>query len=209
MNLHDALDISDRHQRRLVRVLQAVLVAITVYGAYLGKVGLVVNAGISLGVTFLPAVLERDTRVSMDPGLVLWITSAVFLHAAGALGIYRAVPLYDQVAHALSSSVVAGVGYATIRAFDRHSDAVEFPSEFVFVFVLLFVMAFGVLWEIIEFATGLVSKLLGGRALLVQYGMDDIIYDLVFNQVGALVVAAWGHVHLSRVSRELSREMDE
>lgn len=209
MNVRDALGVSDRRQHQLVRVLQAALVVVTLYGAYLRKVGLIVNAGISLGVTFLPAVLERDTHVSMDPGLVLWITSAVFLHAVGALGVYQSVPMYDQVAHALSSSVIAGVGYATIRAFDRHSGAVEFPSEFVFAFVLLFVMAFGVLWEILEFATGLVSQIVGGEAVLAQYGMDDIIYDLVFNQVGAIVVAAWGQVHLSGVSRDLSREMDD
>ncbi|WP_132057312.1 hypothetical protein [Halorussus amylolyticus] len=209
MSFVETLGLGERQQTRVVRALQVVLVGIVAYAAYRGEVGLVINAGIPLGVTFLPALLERDTHISMAPGLVLWITAAVFLHAVGALGVYQSVPMYDQVAHALSSSVVAGVGYATVRAFDRHSEAVTFPSAFVFVFVLLFVMAFGVLWEIIEFGTGLASGVLGGEAVLAQYGMSDIIYDLVYNQVGAVVVAAWGHTRLSGVTRDLSREMGD
>ncbi|USZ69322.1 hypothetical protein NGM10_06180 [Halorussus salilacus] len=209
MSLAETLGLDDRRQKRVVGVLQVVLAGITLYGVYRVNVGLAINAAIPLGVTFLPAYLERDTRISMDPGLVLWMTAAVFLHAVGALGVYQWMGWYDQVAHALSASVVAGVGYATVRAFDRHSEAVSFPSEFVFAFLFVFVMAFGVLWEIMEFATGLASQVVGGEAVLAQYGIDDIIYDLAFNQVGALVVAVWGHAHLSGVSRDLSREMDD
>lgn len=60
---------------------------------------------------------------------------AVFLHTAGVVGLpgltkafYTIVPYYDHLTHALSSSVVAGTGYATVRAFDEHSPNVELPS---------------------------------------------------------------------------------
>jgi hypothetical protein len=33
--------------------------------------------------------LERDYAIPMDPALVLWLTTAVFLHALGTLGPYR------------------------------------------------------------------------------------------------------------------------
>lgn len=209
MKLRDALGVSDERQRQLVRLLQVVLVGITLFGVFQLELGLAINAGLSLAVTFLPAVLKRDYRIPMDAGLVLWITFAAFLHAVGVLGPYRSVPWWDSVTHTLSSTIVAGAGYATVRAFDLHSDAVEFPDRFMFAFILVFVMAFGVLWEIMEFATGLVSAVVGGRALLAQYGMSDIIYDLVFNQVGALIVAVWGTVHLRNLAGSFARRMDE
>jgi uncharacterized membrane protein YjdF len=209
VSLTEAFDLGERRQHQLVRVLQVGLAGTVAYGLFRVELGLVINAGIPLAITFLPAALARDTHVSMDAGLALWITLAVFVHSVGSLGVYQWFPWYDQFAHALSSSVVAGVGYAAITAFDRHSEAVEFPREFVFVFLFVFVMAFGVFWEILEFATGLVSGAFGGEAVLAQYGMSDIIYDLVFNQLGAVVIAAWGHSRLSGVSRDLSREFDE
>ncbi|WP_134669637.1 hypothetical protein [Halorussus marinus] len=209
MSLTEAFGLGERRQQHLVHLLQIGLAGIVAYSLFRAKFGLVINAGVPLAITFLPAVLARDTHVSMDAGLALWITLAVFVHALGSLGVYQWFPWYDQFAHALSSSVVAGVGYAVITAFDRHSESVEFPPEFVSVFLFVFVMAFGVLWEILEFTTGLVSGMVGGEAVLAQYGMSDIIYDLVFNQVGAIIVAAWGHSRLSGVSRDLSRELDE
>ncbi|WP_433625670.1 hypothetical protein [Halomicrococcus sp. NG-SE-24] len=200
--------ISDRYERALVRLLQVGMLAIAGVGVYRGSVNITINASIALAVTVLPAVLERDYGVRMESGLVLWLTVAVSVHAFGALGPYRTVPWYDSLAHALSASIVAVAGYATFRTVERHSDRVTLPEWLRFAFVLVFVMAFGVLWEMLEFATGLFSKLVGGDAVLAQYGLDDIVYDLVFNQVGAVVVAAWDRVRPTSVGL-LARTTEE
>lgn len=203
-----SLGLADQTERVLVRALQAVLVAVVAYGLSRGEIGLVVNAGVSLAISVLPAYLRRDTSLSLDAGLTLWLTAAVVLHAFGTVGLYRAIPIYDQVAHALSASVVAAAGYATIRALEIHSDAVSFPDGFRFLLLFLTVMAFGVLWEILEFATSLVSQLLGGQPVLAQYGLDDIVWDLVFNQVGAVVVGLWGTSRVSGLTRSLAGAME-
>jgi len=52
------------------------------------------------------------------------------------------------------------------------------------VFLLLFVLAFGVVWGITEFATGLVAELYGGQTVSAQYGASDIALDLLVNAVG-------------------------
>ena len=57
-------------------------------------------------------------------------------------------------------------------------------------FLLLFVMAFGVFWEVIEFALGEAARAVGNRALLTQYGLEDTMLDLVFDVVGAVLVVA-------------------
>jgi hypothetical protein len=215
VRLRDRLGITPATQRRLTRAMQVVLVGLIAIGLDRGSVGIVANGAIALAVTYLPAVLERDYQIPMDAGLTLWITTAVFLHALGTVGIpgselsfYQSVWWWDHLTHTLSSSVVAAAGYATVRAIDLHTEEVYLPWQFTFVFVLLFVVAFGVLWEVIEFAVGGLATLLGSGSILTQYGLEDTLLDLVFDTIGGLVVAVWGTAYLGDVIGALTRRLD-
>ncbi|WP_227352761.1 hypothetical protein [Haladaptatus salinisoli] len=201
------MSVPERYKRRLVRLLQVGLLALTVYGIYRGKVGVAVNGGVSLLVTFVPALLRRDWDVSMSAGFVLWLTAAVFVHAVGILGPYKQYPWYDSVAHALSASVVAGTSYAFFRAVELHSERVELPRELRFLFVLVFALAFGVLWEVLEFTSGFLANALGSKPVLIQFGMKDIILDLVFDFVGGVVVVAWSRARPMRIAWSLAASM--
>jgi hypothetical protein len=216
VRLRDRLGVSGRRQRQAVRAMQFGLVAMVGVGLERGfskgAWGIVVNAGIALAVSELPAVLERDYDIPMDAGLTLWITTAVFLHALGTMGLpgselnfYRTTNWWDHMTHALSSSVVAGAGYATVRAVDAHDD--HLPREFVFVFILLFVLAFGVFWEVVEFVLGEAAAVYGGAPVLTQFGLDDTMWDLVYNTLGGVVVAAWGSAYLGDVSGALRERL--
>jgi len=206
VRVRDRLGIGARSQRRLSRAMQILLVVVVAVGLYGGDAGVVANGAASLAITFLPAALERDAGIPMDSGVTLWITTAVFLHALGTLAlpgaelsIYRSVGWWNHLTHALSSSVVAAGGYATIRAIDVHVEGVSVPHRVMFVFILLFVLAFGVLWEVFEFALGELAAATGTRTVLTQYGLADTMLDLVFDALGGLAVAAGGHVYLSDV----------
>ncbi|MBX0323508.1 DUF2238 domain-containing protein [Halomicroarcula sp. F13] len=206
MRIRDYLGISSRRQRQASRAMTFAMVGILAIGIERGSTGVIVNTGVGLLVTQLPTVLERDFGITLDPALTLWITSAVFLHAVGVLGLpgsetnfYAGIWWWDHVTHALSSSIVAAVGYTTVRAIDRHSEEIYLPPRFMFVFILLFVMAFGVFWEVIEFTITLVAEASGNDTILTQYGLGDTMLDLVFDTVGAVVVAVWGTAHLTDV----------
>lgn len=203
------VEISDRNERLLVRLLQLGLLAISGYGLYRGQVGVAVNGLVSLGITFVPALLRRDTSISLDPSHVLWISVAVFVHAVGILGPYQTFPWYDSIAHALSASVVAGAGYATVKAVERDDSRTNLTPEVEFVVILIFVLAFGVLWEILEFAAGAVAQLFGGKAVLIQYGLDDVINDLVFNALGGLAVAGWDAARPEEAADEATEALDD
>jgi hypothetical protein len=192
VTLADALGLSESWERALVRTLQAAIAGLVVYGLVRSKFAVAINGGAALAVTALPALVRREYGYRMDAGLVLWITVAVLLHTVGMLGFYRRVGWYDQVTHTVSATVVAGVGYAVFRTFEEHSGEVDAPADFRAVFVVVFVLAVGVLWEVLEFGVGPLSRALGVEAPLVVYGVDDIVTDFVFNAVGALVVALWG-----------------
>ena len=204
MRLRDRIGLTDRRQRQLTRAMQVSLLVLIGLGLERGNLGIVVNGVIGLGVTQLPAVLERDYHIPMDSALTLWITAAVFLHALGTAGLpgsevnfYRSIWWWDHLTHTLSSSIVAAAGYATARAVELHSDAVSLPDRFMFVLILLFVLAFGVFWEVIEFAVAGAAALSGTPAVLVQYGLEDTMLDLLFDTLGGVVVAVWGTAHLT------------
>jgi hypothetical protein len=215
MRLRDRLGIDARRQRQIVWTMEAFMAFVLVVGVWTRETGIIVNAGVALLVSQLVPVLERDYGVPLDAGLTLWITSAVFLHALGVIGIpgaesfYKSQWWWDHMTHALSASVVAGVGYATVRGIDEHTESVSLPPKFVFVFILLFVLAFGVLWEVLEFFLGLASERFGTGSVLTQYGLTDSLMDLVFNTLGAVVVATWGSAHLQDVVGYVGDLLDE
>ncbi|QLG62764.1 hypothetical protein [Halorarum salinum] len=216
MRLRDRLRISPARQRRLTRLMQIVLVGLLFIGLERGSTGIIVNASVALAVSYLPALLEREYDLPMDAGLTLWITSAIFLHALGTVGLpgasenfYRNVPWWDHLTHALSSSVVAATGYTVTRAIEEHSDAVSLPPRFMFVFILLFVLAFGVFWEVLEFALAEIALALGTTSVLTQYGLEDTLLDLVFDTIGGIIVAVWGTAHLTDITGALTERLDE
>ena len=210
MRIRNRLGVSEERQRTITRGMELCLVGVLFIGLDRGNVGIVVNSGIALLVTFLPAMLERDYDIPMDAALPRWITTAVFLHAVGTLGPYRDASFWwwDHVTHLLSSSLVAAIGYATARALDEHTDKIYFPPRFTFVFILLFVIAFGVVWEVIEFAVGGLAHALGSDAVLTQYGVEDTMKDLLFDTLGGLLVAIWGTAYLSDVVGALTDRLD-
>ncbi|WP_324760053.1 hypothetical protein [Haloarcula montana] len=187
----------------VVRALQLVLVGITVVALARGNATLAVNSAGPLAITFLPAVFRREYDYAMDTGLVLWITLAATLHAIGAFALYGSLGWYDSLTHTFSASIVAGVGYALARSVERHTHAVSFTRGFRAAFVVLFVLAVGVAWEIMEFASGGLATLIGGEAVLAQYGTTDIVNDLVFNTVGAVLAAALASAHFEGIADRL------
>ena len=197
--------LSERRERWLVRLLQLALAAIAAYGLLQGNTGVVVNGALGLAVTFVPTVLRRDVGVSLPTWYVLCITAAIVLHTIGIMGPYKTVPWYDSLTHALSASIVAGVGYATVVAVDENSERTNLGSELRFAFVLVFVLAFGVFWEILEFTVGM----FGGKGMLIQYGLDDTVHDLVFDALGGLVIAGWDTAQPDSAADTLSETVEE
>lgn len=190
------------------RGLQVCVLGIMLAGVAMRNVSVVVNALMALGVTLLPAVIRREYHVNLGPGLTLWVTLAVFLHALGMLGPYGTVWWWDHMTHTLSATVVAGVGYAVVRAFDIHSEALYLPDRFMVVFVVLFTVGLGVVWEVLEFLGREVAIALGMEPVLVLYGLGDTMWDLVFDAIGGLLVALFGRRGLSGVVVSLVERFD-
>lgn len=181
--------------------MQVVLLVLFGYTLATVRLGLALGVGFSLFVTLLPALVRREYDYSMDPPLVLWVTLSVFLHTVGSLGPYDWFGWYDSVTHTVSAVLIAGIGYVTLRTFEEHSDEIDVPGEFRAVFIVVFVLAAGVFWELLEFASGVLATELGASQPLAVRGVSDIVNDLVFNTLGAVLLAAFGTGYLDRPVR--------
>lgn len=177
----------DSWERPFAAALQLFLFAVVVFGLVTVQVATVITGGIALLVTLSPVLLKREFGYSLNPGLLLLLTLAVTIHTAGAMGLYERFGWFDYIAHTVSATVVASIGYASFRALEIHSPSIDVPSRFRVLFILVFVLAVGVAWEVIEFALG---------DLMTVYGINDIVTDMIFNLVGAVIVAVWGTTHL-------------
>jgi hypothetical protein len=180
--------------------MQLILLGIVGYGLVTGQPKAIINGGIGLVITVLPAVLERNYDLPLDPWLGVWITTAVFLHTLGSAGLYGLIYWWDNLTHAMSASLVAAVGYTAARAVDLHSDDIHVPRRFVFVYIFVVVLSFGVIWELFEFGLDIIADETGITMPLAQHGLDDTVRDLMFNSLGALLVALFGQVHLTDVA---------
>jgi uncharacterized membrane protein YjdF len=194
------------NQRRLTRGIQLLLLALVVYGLVAGEPKAITNGTISLLITFVPALMERNYRLPLDPWLGLWITLTVFLHTMGSAVLYARLGWWDHLTHAMSASLIAGVGYTFARAIDIHSERIYLPRQFYFAYVLVVVLSFGVIWELFEFGLDFAADATGITMPLAQHGLDDTVRDLMFNSLGALAVAAFGQVHLSGIAEQLLEE---
>jgi len=86
-----------------------------------------------------------------------------------------------------------------LRTFEQHSAEIDVPGEFRALFIVVFVLAAGVFWELLEFGSGVAATLVGAKAPLAVKGVDDIVSDLVFNTLGAVILAVFGTGYLDGV----------
>lgn len=196
--------VPDR-QRQLVWTMRLGLAASVFLGLLGGDVGMALDGAIALVLTLLPAVLNRKAGFPIDPGLALWITSAIFLHALGTFWLYDATFWWSNLTHFVSATLVGAVGYTGLRAIDARRPEIYLPPPLTAAFVIPFVFTVGVGWEIAEFAIDAALNGLGyGELADVQYGLADTMSDLALDALGASIVAIWGTAYLVDVAATLS-----
>lgn len=197
-------------ESKLARGMQIALLFLFLSGVYAGSSKVILNSFIGLLVSFLPAILERDYNITLNLALETWITAAVFFHALGSMWFYTNVGWWDHLTHSLSASVLAALGYTTIRIVDLYyQDEVHLPRRYMFVFIILTIMAFGVVWELLEFGLDIISLHTGIDMPLAQHGLEDTMKDMTFNTIGAVIVGLLGHAYLTDTAEQILEKFQQ
>jgi uncharacterized membrane protein YjdF len=163
-----------------------------VHGYYfMGVVGL-----LSFFMTFIPTLLYRTLRVTLPWELSFLIVLSLFLHIAGNVGqLYDLLyPVYDKIAHFVSSVTVAVLGLVSVVILDQYTD-MNLNKYMITVFVVVLTMAIGAFWEIGEFAYDL---LLGTQT---QTSLPDTMFDLIFDLAGGIIIGLFGYYYHETMPR--------
>ena len=174
----------------LSRLLQSVIIVFAIYAIYVGNVRWFFTAILSFGTTMVPYIFTRNLKIVVPPLLNLWICVALFLHVlGGVMGYYDHVWWWDNLTHFISAGLISILGFTVLFTITHLSDSLYVPSMVIPIIILLFILATGVVWEIFEFFA---DQILGTD---MQYSLEDTVYDMMFNTVGALFSSALGYLY--------------
>jgi ABC-type Fe3+-siderophore transport system permease subunit len=185
--------------RILAYLMQGLILSVTVFSYLKGDIPVAISGTVAFGMTLVPLAFGLKTHIAVPWGALFCIALSLFLHVAGyAFDWYNGFyPYYDKIAHVVSSFTVALLGFLIVVLLHR-LNRMRCSVRMITLFILVFTLALGAAWEILEFA---VDRLFGTH---LQYGLDDTIYDLIFDGIGGLIVAGTGAIWLSIHDRAIA-----
>ena len=164
-------------------VLRLVFLAGIVLFAILGDVKGIGN----LAVASIAVLLARAAQLPRIYDLAV-IVAMAFTGWGEALGLYDALPWYDNVVHFVVPLLTSQVIYLCLARLEVLPDLREetLPRHHLGIFVVTFALgvAVGGLWEIFEYGS---DHIFGSE---LQLGNDDTVGDLIADSLGALCGAA-------------------
>lgn len=191
------------------RTLQAVLAGEMVAGLIAANWWVAFISLLALLASFLPAVLDHNTRVHAPPGFQLVITLFIFAAFLGETAdFYWRFWWWDTTLHLCSGLVVGLVGFLVLFAlFD--SERVKMPPLLLSVLAIAIAMAVGSAWEIFEFSVDhLIDLDMQRKTLSDNSGLIDTMVDEIVNAVGAILSVTIAHLRTShRRGRQWAKEL--
>lgn len=183
--------------KTLSRGMQVGMLGVALAGAATDNLTWVPAALISIFVSTIPTLVRKDLHIVLPIELNFLLVLALFLHVVGGFsGFYDNVPGWDHITHAMSSSLIAVLGFVAVVTVDKYVGSIFLPRMFLAFFIVMFTMAFGVLWELMEFAN---DQLTGSN---LQYNLEDSMLDLIFDGLAGLVVASLGAYYLTHTAHD-------
>jgi len=168
-------------------ILKIIMIILFILALIKGELAWTIGAAIALVLTFVPTILERNFHISIPFILEFLIVLALFLHIGGnVFNFYYIIPRYDDIAHFISSSLVAFIAFTIVYILDEYWDGLHMDMYAMAYLVIVTTMAFGVVWEVFEWTSDIIT---GGHE---QWSLDDTMSDLVIDTLGGIVMAAIG-----------------
>jgi len=135
------------------------------------------------------------------PWFVYFLVSlAVLIHTSGYIqGRYLTFVNWDMLAHFVSGTIVALIGFLVILFWDRIKNY-NLDAGFMGIFIVFFGMIFEYLWEIWEF---FMDTFFGGSAAgLMQANNTDTMTDMIFVLISSLIVGIGCYYYLKHYGKK-------
>ncbi|MBT8508610.1 hypothetical protein AZH53_09355 [Methanomicrobiaceae archaeon CYW5] len=185
----------------LAYFFQALIGLNCVYAFFTGNLVGFFSALIMFIFTLVPYVVAQRMNIHLPWFVFFLIALALWFHTAGYIqGYYELYyPYYDKVAHLVSGTAVALLGFLGVVFLDKYWK-MNLTAPFIVGFTIIFGMALGGFWEIYEF---LIDTFFGGSlAGPMQNGLTDTMLDMMFVLAGSILVAIMGVFYFKHHRKE-------
>lgn len=175
----------------LAYFFQALIGLNCLYAFVTGNLAGFFSALIMFVATLIPFIIAQRMNIHFPWFVFFLIALALWFHTAGYVqGYYEMFyPYYDKIAHLVSGTTVALLGFLGVIFLDRYWN-MTLTTPFIVGFTIMFGVALGAFWEMYEF---LVDTFLGGSlAGPMQNGLNDTMLDMMFVFAGSIIVAIMG-----------------
>ncbi|MDD1654289.1 MAG: hypothetical protein LUO91_01095 [Methanomicrobiales archaeon] len=151
-------------------------------------------------ISLLPYLFTWKTKITF-PWFVYFLISLAFLiHLSGYVrGRYLDFVNWDVLAHTVSGSMLALVGFIAILFIDRMWK-LNLNAKFMAIVVLLIGLAGEYCWEIFEF---IIDQTIGGSlAGPMQADNTDTMMDMIFVLIPSVIIAIASWYYISKNGKE-------
>lgn len=161
---------------------------------------------LGLAMMDLPSILQKHLSFELPNSMC--IIYFVFLYCAIYLGdvrnFYYIIPHWDTILHGFSGVMLGAFGFSLVKILnDSDKIHVVLSPAFICLFAFCFALAGGAVWEIYEFTAdsllGLnmqTHRLEDGTQLVGILALQDTMYDLIIDSVGALITVVCGYISM-------------
>ena len=159
-----------------------------------------VSALVGFLIAVFPFLFTKYTKIKFPWFVYFLICLAVLIHISGYIqGRYLNIPNWDTLAHTVSGSIIALLGFVLILFLDKMRKY-NLDPPFVAGFTVMFGLTGEYLWEIYEF---LVDTFIGGSlAGKMQADNTDTMVDMIFVLVPSIIVALGCYYYLKKNGKE-------
>ena len=172
----------------LAYIFQALIALNVVHAFLIGQYELMFTGLLMFILTLVPYIVGQKMNVTFPWFVYLLIAMALWFHTAGYIqGYYTTFyPYYDKIAHLVSGTTVALLGFLGVIFLDKYWD-MNLKTPFIIGFTIIFGMALAGFWEIYEY---FIDTFFGGSmAGPMQHGLDDTMLDMIFVLSGSIIVS--------------------
>ncbi|MGB4235722.1 MAG: hypothetical protein WBJ52_06620 [Methanoregulaceae archaeon] len=185
----------------LAYFFQALIALNAVHAFLIGEYQAMFTAILMFVLTIVPYIVAKRINVEFPWFVFFLIALALWFHTAGYVqGYYeRFYPYYDKIAHLVSGTAVALLGFLGVILLDKYLK-MNLQPAFIIFFTIIFGVALGAFWEMYEF---LIDFFFGGSlAGPMQNGLEDTMLDMMFVLGGSIIVAVMGIFWFRRNRKE-------
>ena len=187
-------DIVERILVGLSYTFRLLIVVEAVTAAWNKQLFLLILSLVILVLTFLPSFIAKNYKINVPAEIefiiVIFISSSLFL--GETKDFYTKFWWWDIFLHSISSLLLGFIGFLLMYILYTEKRVRATPG-LVAVFAFCFSVAFGVLWEIVEF---IIDQTLGWN--MQSSGLVDTMWDLIVDSMSALVISVSGYFYLKR-----------